>query len=405
MKYFQLNCLIKISLCFLLFFLTASAGYSQYQLYRWANFEDGSLQQGSVILGDFGGSVIKVADLAKLTSINPAIHSGVAASETGKYGLWLKGDPSVWLTGLADGVVLDRDKLGMSGRALYQADFYIPPDGAFLPSIAVLAMEPLPPGVLKPRSFYRFGLTKNIFLYFSHVVEDELEARIFLQDKAFISKIPRPGWHRFAIVFEGVSKIRCYVDGNEPAFSPVEESSLRRLQVGIMVAEKDASYDAFVDNLSIQWTPEDVPIPESPYAPTWGGGASLEPQVANQTPNIPAAMVSAPAIEWLEPNVAWQRSQQTNTPILIYFYAPKVQSTLNLDNIFETNPSAQNFLKKYVLIKFDVNQYQGGHLAKSFRIFKIPTIVIIDTQNNEKGRAIFGNLDTWETFYAKFDLK
>jgi hypothetical protein len=266
-------------------------------------------------------------------------------------------------------------------------------------------MEPLPTGVVKPRSFYRFGLSKNIFCYFSHVVQDEEQARLFLQDKAFISKIPRPGWHRFAIVFEGVSKIHCYIDGNEPAFSPVEESSLRRLQVGIMLAEKDVSYDAFVDNLSIQWTPEDWPIPDSPYAYTWGGGGNLQPQVASRTPNIPNAMIPTPAIEWLEPNIAWQRAQQTNTPILVYFYAPKVQAANRLDHIFETNSSAQSFLKKYILVKFDVNQYQGGHLAKSFRIFKIPTIVIIDAKNNEMSRAIFGNLDNWDTFYTKFNLK
>lgn len=405
MRFFRLKYSMNLLLCFLLFFVIGSEGYSQYQLYRWANFEEGSFQQGSVVLGDFGNSVIKVVDFSRFASRYPGFQTGASAKERGKYGLWLKGDPSVWLTGLADGVVLDRDKLGMNGRALYQADFYIPPDGLFLPSIAVLAMEPLPVGVPKPRSFYRFGLSKNIFLYFSHVVENELEARMFLQDNILISKIPRPGWHRFAIVFEGVSKIRCYVDGQEPSFSPVEESSLRRLQVGIMLAEKDASYDAFVDNLSIQWTPEDVPIPDSPYADTWGGGGSLQPQVANQTPNIPSAMRSAPAIQWLEPNMAWQQSQQTNTPILIYFYAPKVRAALNLNNIFETNASAQNFLKKYTLVKFDVNQYQGGHLAKSFRIFKIPTVVIIDAKNNELERVIFGNMDTWETFYAKFNLK
>ncbi|MBN1901247.1 hypothetical protein JW926_07990, partial [Candidatus Sumerlaeota bacterium] len=357
-------------------------------------------------LGDFGGNAIKVVDLTKVTGVHPAFHAGMAARETGQYGLWMKGDPSIWITGLADGVVLDRDKLGMNGRALYQADFYLPPEGEYLPSIAVLAMEPLPPGQVKPNSFYRFGITKNIFCYFSYVITEEETARIFQQDKAFIPKIPRPGWHRFAIVFEGVSKIRCYIDGHEPAFSPVEESSLRRLQVGIMLAEKDTTYEAYADNLSIQWTDEDVPIPDSPYAHTWSGGSSLPLQIANPTP-VPVIQTATNAslpIEWLDPETAWQRAQQTNTPILVYFYAPRVKAAMTLDSIFQTDPAAQSFLKKYILVKFDVNQYHGGHLAKIYRIFKLPTIIIIDSQNNELARAIFSNVDTWQSFSSKFGV-
>jgi len=378
------------------------SGWAQYQLYRWANFETGKFQDGSVPIGGYFDTSVKVMDLARIPNMPTEFHTGISAHETGQYGLWLKGDPAIWMAGLADGVVLDRDKLGMQGRALYQADFYLPPVEQFLPSIAVLAMEPLPPGGKEPVSFYRFGLTKNVFLYFSHVVKDELQARIFKQDKTLLTKIPRPGWHRFAIVFEGVSTIRCYIDGQQPSFSPVEESTLRKLQVGIMLAETDATYDCFVDNLSIQWTPEDAPLPDSPYASSWGGGGVTQVQ---STPQIPQAMASSqrPAtLEWLEPNTGWERSKSSNTQMLVYFMAPRIPSTLKLDSLMQSSAEAQAFLGKCVPVKIDVNQLQGGHLAKKFRIFKVPTMVLLDPKGNETGRAIFRSTDDWNTFSAQF---
>jgi len=404
MKLLNINALTIILLVSLVFVFCIPSASAQYQLYRWANFEDGKIHKGSMTLGDFPHSSIKVIDFNQLRNMPREFHTGLAANETGRYGLWLKGDPNIWITGLADGVVLDRDKLGMTGRALYQADFFIPSDGLYLPSIAVLAMEPLSPGETTPRSFYRFGLSKNVFLYFSHVVIDEETARIFKQDKAFISKIPRPGWHRFAIVFEGVSNIRCYIDGHEPDFSPVEESSLRKLQVGIMLAERDTTYDCFVDNLSIQWTPEDVPIPDSPFAYTWGGGAS--PPSGTFLTNIrPSMQTSIPAIQWLDAATAWERCKATQTPMLIYLYAPKIPATLKLNNMFDTNPAAQNFLKRYVLVRMNVNQYQGGHMAKKFGVFKVPTVIIMDTSQRILGQGIFSNMDTWQSFSQKLARK
>jgi len=391
-------------------FLIPSA-WTQYQLYRWANFEDGKFQVGAVPIGEYFDTTVKVVEYARIPNMPVEFHTGVSERETGQYGLWLKGDPAIWMAGLADGVVLDRDKLGMSGRALYQADFFIPPSDQFLPSIAVLAMEPLPPGGKQPVSFYRFGLSKNVFLYFSHVVKDEEQARIFKQDKAFLTKTPRPGWHRFAIVFEGVSTIRCYVDGQQPSFSPVEESTLRKLQVGIMLAEKDAAYECFVDNLSIQWTPEDAPLPDSPYAPSWGSGASgggVAAPEAQSTPQLPPSMVSTqrPAtLEWLDTNTAWQRSKAGNTPMLVYFMAPRIPATQKLDGLIQSSNDAQTFLGKYILVKIDVNQLEGGHLAKKFRIFKVPTMVILDAKGTEMGKAIFRSTDDWNTFSAQFGVK
>jgi hypothetical protein len=383
-----------------------ATAHAQYQLYLWANFEDGRFQQGAVPLGDYPNTV-KVVDFSKIPNMPQDFHAGLAGREVGKHGLCLKGDPGIWITGLADGVLLDRDKLGASGKALYQADFFIPPDGNYIPSLAVLAMEPLPQGITQPQSFYRFGITKvsnNHHIYFSHVILNESTARVFLWDREFTKKIPRPGWHRFAIVFDGPSKIHCYIDGHEPGFSPTEEPSLRKLQVGILLAEKnEARYDAFVDNLSIQWTPEDVPIPDSPYAHSWGGAAAPQMTIGSALENT--ALLSSTSLEWLDAKAAWERSQSSGAPILAYFQAPKIPMTRRLDEIFDANKEARDFLGKCVLLKIDVNQYQGGFLAQKFNIFKVPTIILMDAQSREIGRAIFGRDDNWASLLAKLQSK
>lgn len=388
---------------FLLIFvvsLPASPTFAQYQVYYWANFEDGKLPAGSTPLGKFYQTSVSVVDLNLIPGMPPAFRGGIAATETGRYGLNLKAAPEIWISGLATGVILNRDALGTTGRALFQADFYLPPSNEVLPSLAVLAMEPLPPGVHSPQSFYRFGLTLNRMIYFSYVVMNEPTARVFKFDNQFLKTLPRPGWHRFAIVFEGTSRIRFFVDGKEPAFSPVEEPSLRKLQVGVMVADKENTYQCFVDNLSIQWTPQDVPLPDSPYASSWGS-----PATSTLIRPTPSPVSGSSTLVWLDYNTAFTQLPYKNTKRLLYFQAPRLPITAQVEKIFATNPSAQEFLRKYTLVKIDVNQLQGGTLAQQYSVFKVPTLILIDETGREISRAIIWNFDDWNSISAKLKAK
>ncbi|MCD6385378.1 thioredoxin family protein [Candidatus Sumerlaeota bacterium] len=394
------NNILLIFFLLFLFSLLVNTSLAQYQVYYWANFEDGKLPAGSTPLGEFFQKTVSVVDFNLVSGMPPVFRSGIAGSETGRYGLLLKVAPEVWISGLATGVILNRDALGRAGRALFQADFFLPPSNEILPSLAVLAMEPLPPGEHTPQSFYRFGITLNKMVYFSHVIMSEPTARVFKFDTQFPKTLPRPGWHRFAIVFEGTSRIRCYVDGFEPRFSPLEEPSLRKLQVGIMLADKKNTYQCFVDNLSIQWTPQDVPLPDSPYASSWrtsAPGLTLRP--------TPLPVGGASSFVWLDYRTAFTKSPYVNTQRLLYFQAPRLQITRQLEKIFATNPSAQSFLRKYTLVKIDVNQLQGGTLAQQYSVFKVPTLILIDQTGRETARAIVGKLDNWESILAKLKTK
>ncbi len=76
-------------------------------------------------------------------------------------------------------------------------------------------------------------------VYFSLWVPGETSAKIYKYDRSLLQSLPRGAWHRFAIVCEGEQAIRCYVDSRETNFSPLKDSSLQDLQVGVMLADKN----------------------------------------------------------------------------------------------------------------------------------------------------------------------
>lgn len=405
---------MSVRMFFIVSLLLTSWARAQYQVYSWANFEDGALPPGHQLTGIRAEERVQVVEYSTLPGIPEALWSPLHSSEIGRFGLRLHADPKLSSLRLGLGVVLDRDKLGDHGRALYQADFYLPDLSLPLPTLAVLAMEQPPTQDAKPSAFYRFGFTKNRDMYFSCMARTSTAATIYKTDSALLAKVPRPGWHRQQIVFEGRSAIRCYIDGHETAFSPLTDDSARQLQVGIMLAEKDTSYYCFADNLSIQWTPEDAPLPDSPYAASWGGlplasvlasGATASggaPGAASATGAASAAGQTAGALTWLDPVNGWQRAQATRTPMLVYFYTPRVQNTLRFDALMDGDANAQAFLQRHVLARVDVNQLQGGVYARQFGVFRVPALVLLDAQGRPAAQACYnGPSDTWTDLQSR----
>ncbi|MFH0793665.1 MAG: hypothetical protein V2A74_06485 [bacterium] len=393
-----------------LFFAITLPLRAQYEVYQWANFEDGQWPSGTRPVGPNFANSVRIVDLTKLPNMPAAFREGIAGSETGRYGLMLDSNPQTHhITGLGVGVMLYRGKLGQHGKALYQADFFIPPTGYSLPSLAVLAMEPPPVGSTEPSNFYRFGITKNRNVYFSRIMQGEATPTVYVQDVRFTNEMPRPGWHRFAIVFDGPETIHCYVDGREPSFSPVTESTFPNLQVGILLADQDNAYSCFVDNMSIQWTVEDVPLPDSPWAGSWTGVTQAtvpRPGVAVVQPTQTAtAGTPGKEITWYDTDTAWGKVTATQTPMLVYFQAPRIPATRSLEQIFATNTDAQALLGRHVPVKIDVNQLAGGTYAQRFNVFRVPTLIVFDPLGKETARATFVVGDTWDSFKAKLGAK
>lgn len=398
--------------------LGTPAVMAQYQVYAWYNFDNGRLDDTALPIGNDVANRALVMPYSRVPGAPLGLADQTSELETGPAGLMLKSTAGAtagyYAIGMASNVILQRSRLGKTGRALFQADFYVPPAPQPAPSLAVLAMAPLEKGKNKPSTFYRFGIAANRDVYFSLWVPGEAEAKIYKYDRSLLQKLPRGAWHRFAIVCEGEQTIRCYVDGRETNFSPLQDNTLQNLQVGVMLADKNNDYNAFVDNLSIQWTHEDVPLPDSPWAWTWpdgpprptvrgltalGGGDESPYPTATSTPNAASS-----AVGWTDPATGWKNSQAQQKPMLAYFLAPRLESTRQMEQLMQSGP-ARSFLSRHSCVKVDVNQLQGGKYAEQFNIFKVPTLIMFNLQGQEIARAIYNKGDTWQSIEAKLQVR
>jgi hypothetical protein len=377
--------------------LGAEPALAQYEVRQWANFEDNKLPADAITIGKNPQETLKVVDLTKLPGMAPGFHSGAAAKETGNAALEIQSMPTApqgaYSNGLAMSKELDRDTLGASGRALLQADFYLPEAGKPLPSLAVLAMDIPEAAHLQTKNipsmskgFYRFGVTHQNTLYFSCVRPNEATAAVYQQDPEFLKQIPTGTWHRFALAFQGPDEIHCYVDGREPKFSPLKETSIKKMLVGLMLAENKLDYKAYCDNLSIQVSKEAPGIPDSPYTEGWTVQAAASGKIATDV-TAPAQAQIEQLTSWVEPLQAWQTAQRTNKPMLLYFYAPGVSAAARMDKLFATDPDAKAFLAKHACARIDVNQLQGGDLARKYEVFKVPTLLVFSPDGKKAKKS------------------
>jgi hypothetical protein len=378
---------------------TASA---QYEVREWANFEDGKLPANALTIGGQASQRLSVVPTSSVTGQNAAFKN----AEVGTHVLKLTAapnqtDPSTFQIGIAIGDVLDRSKLGEKGRAVFQADFYF--DGETIPSLAVLAMAP--PNNVQGNAvrsissnFYRFGVTKASQIYYSQFRPGDKNASVYEFDRAFLDQIPKPGWHRFALVCEGPSTLRCYVDGRETPFSPLVDNSMKEIQVGLLLADSERSYTCYADNLSIQVSDEAPALPASPYDKGWNiaAGSSSKAQSSGASTALPTANVTtALADEWLPPVQAWTKAKQEGKGLLLYFYAPGVGRVERINELLASDAAAKAYMARHACARVDVNQLEGGSIAKKYGIFKVPTFLVISPDAKSYKKVTPTQADTW----------
>lgn len=382
--------------------LSPSSAPGQYRVQEWANFEDGKLPENVLTIGGAVAQRMSVVKVDEVTGQDPAFKH----PELGTHVLKLDAAPvqtdhTTYQIGLAVGEVLDRSKLGPNSRALFQADFYF--DGKINPSIAVLAMAPPDdasgggiPSIRK--NFYRFGVTKDSQIYYSQFRPGDQNANVYEFDKPFLNNIPKPGWHRFALVLEGPSTIRCYVDGRELPFSPLTDTSMNQIHVGLLLADSERHYTVYADNLSIQVSDDAPALPASPYNDGWSvpAGPSNKARTAGANVTLPTAQVTRQlAADWLPPGQAWSKAKQENKGLLLYFYAPGVQRVERMNEILATDPAARTYIANRACARVDVNQLEGGSIAKKYGIFKVPTFLVISPDAKSYKMYSPGTNDTW----------
>jgi hypothetical protein len=189
----------------------------------------------------------------------------------------------------------------------------------------------------------------------------------------------------------GQDQIYCAIDGQMTNFSPITEATHRHLNAGLMVTENPNQQNtmAVIDNLSIQWTPQDVPLPDSPWQ-------VLDPRIA-ETPLDNGLLWET------NPSRAWNLSSTQSRPLLVLFYAPRINPFQYLLSIYPDNEEAREVLNQFVLLKIDANQLAGGALAERFKIFRLPTLVLLNPDGSEKSRIEILNGQTkWDDVVAAF---
>jgi len=323
------------------------------------------------------------------------MNEGIAQKECGTYGLKFQVTKKIEYIKVVSKTTLDRKNLGTAGKALYQADIYLPAEDNALPySVAVLAVLQEPDGSSAKYRFYRFGVVNGTSVFFAYTYDEPSPILIKTTDIAEL-KLKRPGWHRFQIIFEGQENIICAIDGIATSFSPIQESSLGKLRAGLMVSssKRDAGV-CFTDNLSIQFTAESAGLPDSP----WSFGSEKTGPPPGFFTLVSSSSETKNSISWLtSPEKAWEECCSQKRPLLTLFYAPRVQSCQSLMKILSADSSAQSLLGKFVLLHVDVNQLRGGSLAQQFGVFKVPCFVVIDNQAQTKAKEFYKKNTDWNT--------
>ena len=167
----------------MLLLLLAGTAVAQYDIKQLADFEDGRLPANARLVGTDAEKGIAPVALDTVAGMPAGFRDAQTAKETQKNAVLIRvpkppeGTSNV--AGLVIGETLDRDSLGDKGRAIYQADFYVPAEDP--PTIAVLAMEDAGVGstgkaILK--QYYRFGILKTGEAFFSLVVPNTTSARV-----------------------------------------------------------------------------------------------------------------------------------------------------------------------------------------------------------------------------------
>jgi hypothetical protein len=376
-----------------LFFSVAGISQAQFQVYTWENFEKGRFPENLKWSHNAREQNVNVFDYSSVSTL-PGIQEAPAPTECGNFGLRFDtiGGADEILK-VVSNVTLDRKNLGVSGKSLYQADIFIPQNNANFPYTVAILAELSDPANPEIYSFYRLGVVKGERVFFSYT-NKTYEPIIYLQTFFTDLKLKIPGWHRLQIIFEGQEDIICAIDGRPLPFSPIKESTLDKLHAGFMCSSSSELASpkgfCFVDNLSIQWTTENLALPDSPWT------YSMAPEAKTEFINPLSPIMVQSQLNWLSsPEDAWQESVTKKQPLLTLFYAPHVKAYLNLEQFINGNTSAQNLIKQFVLLRIDINQLRGGTLAQHFNVNKVPCLMVIAPDQNVKTKEYYRTESDW----------
>lgn len=365
--------------------LLPGRGSAQYRVFDWVNFNDGRLPTNLSLGHDASPEVVQPFSLTS-GPLSSALLDPVSRSECAPYALSFTPTEKRFHLSVLSPLALDRNLLGNSGRALFQSDFYLPAEGEVAPSMSLLAAFD-EKGERKAYRWYRFGFMPDKNLVFFAFVNATDKPELFHTQKMSTLNLARPGWHRFQIVFEGSDRIICAINGTPTAFPAINEPTLRMLNAGVLVTrptmepgQESLMKPAVMDNLSIQYTPGAAEFPDSPW--------TRKADVASATGHADASLLDpASGLKWHENTAdALAESKSTQRPLLIMWYTPRSAPHRYFENLMPKDEATRHLLEKYVLLRVDVNQLNGGFQAQKYNIVRVPTLMVMNPGGAELRR-------------------
>lgn len=404
--------------CIVVIFLGATQSSAQFKTVFWDDFESGVFPDTLDKIGAKANESIHVLRYTQIRNYQK-ILTGAAKTECGEGCLVFQITPNSRYLRVVSKSKFDRKNMGENTTAIVQADLFLKRLSEPMSGLAVLATQinPETPQVID--RMYRLGVDGKGFIYFSYWNKNDPQLNEKSEDypredmNRYNLKIP--GWHRFRMAFKSQGKIHCYVDGVETSFSPITETSLDTLQMGVMVASSSTTAvdTCITDNLSIQVADEDIPLPISPwrdeYNPHTANPLAEDFPVSNAPnplavgiPQLAQSTQSVP-LSWFKTVPEAVQSNTQRLSYLVLYYSPYAKANMELDRIISTDMAVREYLRHFVLVSVDVNQLGGGALAQKFGVFRFPCFMQINTKGDEVSRSIFKSGMKWDDVHQQLN--
>jgi hypothetical protein len=241
--------------------LTSAAGADQLVLFE--DFETGA----SGI-----DSVRRLGTAPAVTQTPPVGQTGAFPPPSGQAVLTIAPDPAVQGLGAAiTGPVIDRRDPSQEA-VTFEARLHLLPSGdPGEHNFALVAIDDSGAAVETERH-HRLGYRAGAIYHQRH---DGRESTTAVNDGALGSQLRVPGWHTFAMRFEGPEVMRFFVDGQETNFSPIHDASIPRVRLGVLAQNTASDLPLLVDDLAI-WratpgaAPREVTVGATGTAPEMG---------------------------------------------------------------------------------------------------------------------------------------
>ncbi len=281
-------------------------------------------------------------------------------------------------------MVLNRDRLGAQGAALFEADFFLTHQVNHTVAILASAYDENY-GNSSGYRFYRFGIQGDR-VYFSFTDNTPSPVIYHRQDLADFG-LAKPGWHRLQMSMHSDGNLYCYIDGIQTNFSPISETTLNAISPGLMVTRyNNSSGKILCDNVRVSWTQDaTAPLPPTPWGNSTGGenAASIE---WDRTGLVWHTTMSS----------AWQASKESNKPILVYAHDNQLEPTESGLKLLES-PDASALIEHVELLRLNSIQQDSQVILSRLSINQYPSLTVVKPDGTPFSRVNLAEVSDWQS--------